>query len=80
MRRRAGDRAQTQPLHCELRYRRADEMLIDKVLYRTQVTATGGRDTPAVSSDDVLDLKLTTPRELDGTSGRGVKRHVGRDS
>jgi lipoyl-dependent peroxiredoxin len=55
-------------------------MLIDKVLYRTQVTATGGRDARRVSSDDVLDLKLTTPRELDGTTGRGVKRHVGRDS
>jgi osmotically inducible protein OsmC len=47
-------------------------MLIDKVLYRTQVTATGGRDTRAVSSDGVLDLKLTTPRELGGANGRGT--------
>ena len=47
-------------------------MLIEKVLYRTQVTATGGRDTRAVSSDGVLDLKLTAPRELGGTHGRGT--------
>jgi Ohr subfamily peroxiredoxin len=47
-------------------------MLIDKALYRTQVTATGGRDTRAVSSDGVLDLKLTTPRELGGANGRGT--------
>jgi lipoyl-dependent peroxiredoxin len=47
-------------------------MLIEKVLYRTQVTATGGRDTRAVSSDGVLDLKLTTPRELGGANGRGT--------
>jgi lipoyl-dependent peroxiredoxin len=46
-------------------------MLLEKVLYRTQVTATGGRDTRAVSSDGVLDLKLTAPRELGGT-GRGT--------
>jgi osmotically inducible protein OsmC len=47
-------------------------MLIEKVLYRTQVTATGGRDTRAVSCDGVLDLKLTTPRELGGANGRGT--------
>ena len=47
-------------------------MLIEKVLYRAQVTATGGRDTRAVSSDGVLDLKLTTPRELGSTHGRGT--------
>src|SRR5258708_12645263 len=51
---------------------RGDDMLIEKVLYRTQVTATGGRDTRAVSSDGVLDLKLTTPRELGGANGRGT--------
>jgi osmotically inducible protein OsmC len=47
-------------------------MLIEKVLYRTQVTATGGRDTRVVSSDGVLDLKLTPPRELGGTHGCGT--------
>jgi organic hydroperoxide reductase OsmC/OhrA len=41
-------------------------MLIEKILYWAQVTATGGRDTRAVSSDGVLDLNLTTPRELGG--------------
>src|ERR1700730_2719668 len=47
-------------------------MLIEKVLYRAQVTATGGRDTRVLSSDGVLDLKLTTPRELGGANGRGT--------
>jgi Ohr subfamily peroxiredoxin len=47
-------------------------MLIDKVLYRAQVTATGGRDTRVLSSDGVLDLKLTTPHELGGANGRGT--------
>jgi osmotically inducible protein OsmC len=47
-------------------------MLIEKVLYRAQVTATGGRDTRVLSCDGVLDLKLTTPRELGGANGRGT--------
>jgi osmotically inducible protein OsmC len=47
-------------------------MLIEKVLYRAQVKATAGRDTRAVSSDGVLDLKVTRPRELGGTNGRGT--------
>jgi lipoyl-dependent peroxiredoxin len=47
-------------------------MLIEKVLYRAQVTATGGRDIRTVSSDGVLDLKLTTPRELGGIDGRAT--------
>jgi lipoyl-dependent peroxiredoxin len=47
-------------------------MLIEKVLYRAQVTATGGRDTRVQSCDGVLDLKLTTPRELGGANGRGT--------
>jgi Ohr subfamily peroxiredoxin len=46
--------------------------LIEEVLYRADVTATGGRDTRVVSSDGVLDLKLTTPRELGGANGRGT--------
>jgi osmotically inducible protein OsmC len=41
-------------------------MLLEKILYWAQVTATGGRDSRAVSSDGVLDLNLTTPRELGG--------------
>jgi Ohr subfamily peroxiredoxin len=47
-------------------------MLIEKVLYRAQVKATAGRDTRAVSSDGVLDLKVTRPRDLGGTDGRGT--------
>src|SRR3984893_5437085 len=47
-------------------------MLIEKVLYRAQVKATAGRDTRAVSSDGVLDLKVTRPRELGGTTSRGT--------
>jgi lipoyl-dependent peroxiredoxin len=47
-------------------------MLIENVLYRAQVTASGGRDTHVLSSDGVLDLKLTTPHELGGANGRGT--------
>jgi lipoyl-dependent peroxiredoxin len=47
-------------------------MVIEKVLYRAQVKATAGRDTRAVSSDGVLDLIVTMPRELGGTNGRGT--------
>jgi Ohr subfamily peroxiredoxin len=36
------------------------------------VKATGGRDGRAVSSDGVLDVRLTTPRELGGAGGRGT--------
>ncbi|HEY4368678.1 MAG TPA: organic hydroperoxide resistance protein [Steroidobacteraceae bacterium] len=47
-------------------------MLIEKILYRTQVKATAGRDIRAVSVDGVMDLKLTMPRELGGTSKCGI--------
>jgi len=47
-------------------------MSIDKVLYTAQATATGGRDGRAVSSDGVLDLQLSTPRELGGSGGSGT--------
>jgi len=47
-------------------------MSIEKVLYRAHSTATGGRDGRAVSSDKVLDVKLTTPRELGGAGGVGT--------
>ena len=46
-------------------------MSIEKVLYRAQATATGGRDGRAVSSDGVLDLALSTPKELGGAGGIG---------
>ncbi|HJU39486.1 MAG TPA: organic hydroperoxide resistance protein [Tahibacter sp.] len=47
-------------------------MSIEKVLYTAHATATGGRDGKAVSSDGVLDVKLTTPRELGGAGGEGT--------
>ncbi|MET0498521.1 MAG: organic hydroperoxide resistance protein [Steroidobacteraceae bacterium] len=47
-------------------------MSIEKILYRAQVKATGGRDGRAVSSDNVLDVKLATPRELGGAGGAGT--------
>jgi len=47
-------------------------MSLEKVLYRAHAKATGGRDGRAVSSDNVLDVKLTTPRELGGAGGNGT--------
>src|SRR6201993_5495690 len=47
-------------------------MTIANVLYRAYAKATGGRDGRAVSSDNVLDLKLTTPKELGGAGGEGA--------
>jgi Ohr subfamily peroxiredoxin len=47
-------------------------MRIEKVLYRAQVTATAGRDTRTVSSDGVLDLTVTMPRDLGGTNERAT--------
>jgi len=47
-------------------------MSIEKVLYRATAKATGGRDGRAVSSDNVLDVKLTTPKELGGAGGAGT--------
>ncbi|MBV8046302.1 MAG: organic hydroperoxide resistance protein [Paludibacterium sp.] len=46
-------------------------MSIEKVLYRTTVATTGGRDGRAVALDGSLDVKLSTPRELGGTGGPG---------
>ena len=47
-------------------------MLLDHVLYQAQVTATGGHEGRAVSSDGVLAVPLTTPRVLGGTGGGGT--------
>jgi osmotically inducible protein OsmC len=44
-------------------------MSIEKVMYRAHAKATGGRDGRAVSSDNVLDVKLTVPREMGGGGG-----------
>lgn len=47
-------------------------MAIDKVLYRANAKASGGREGRAVSSDGVLDVKLTTPKELGGAGLEGT--------
>ncbi|MBX6316866.1 organic hydroperoxide resistance protein [Pigmentiphaga sp.] len=47
-------------------------MSIEKVLYVAHATATGGRDGKAVSSDGVLDVRLSTPKELGGAGGNGT--------
>ena len=47
-------------------------MSIEKVLYRAHAKATGGRDGRALSSDNVLDLKLTVPREMGGAGEVGT--------
>lgn len=47
-------------------------MSIENVLYRAKASARGGRDGRAISSDNVLDIKLTTPKELGGAGGDGT--------
>ena len=47
-------------------------MSLEKVLYSATATATGGRDGRAVSSDNVLNVQLSTPRELGGAGGPGT--------
>ena len=47
-------------------------MSIEKVLYTAHAKTTGGRDGRAVSSDNVLDITLATPRELGGAGGVGT--------
>lgn len=47
-------------------------MSIEKVIYRAHAKATGGREGRAVSSDNVLDVQLTTPLELGGAGNVGT--------
>lgn len=47
-------------------------MAIEKALYTATATATGGRAGTAKSSDGVLDLTLSTPKELGGAGGLGT--------
>ncbi|WP_020654455.1 organic hydroperoxide resistance protein [Massilia niastensis] len=47
-------------------------MAVEKVLYRASAKATGGREGRAISSDGVLDVKLTTPKELGGNGLEGT--------
>ena len=47
-------------------------MTIEKILYTATATATGGREGRASSSDQALDVQLSTPRELGGPGGPGT--------
>ena len=47
-------------------------MSIQTIAYRAYAEATGGRDGRAISSDGVLDVALTTPKELGGAGGQGT--------
>jgi len=47
-------------------------MSIENVVYRAYSEATGGRDGRAISSDGVLDVELSTPKELGGAGGQGT--------
>lgn len=42
------------------------------ILYTASATASGGRDGRAVSSDQALDVALSTPRALGGAGGPGT--------
>jgi len=43
-----------------------------KVLYKTQSTSTGGREGHSKSIDGILDVTLTTPKELGGDGKPGT--------
>lgn len=47
-------------------------MSIENVVYRASAEAFGGREGRAVSSDGILDVSLTTPKELGGAGGQGT--------
>ena len=42
---------------------------VEKVIYKAQATSTGGRDGSTKSSDGLLDVKLSVPREMGGAGG-----------
>ncbi|MDF3037016.1 MAG: OsmC family protein [Paucimonas sp.] len=43
-----------------------------QALYTAEATATGGREGRSTSSDGVLDVKLSVPKELGGSGGDGT--------
>ena len=45
---------------------------LEQVAYTATATAVGGREGGAKSSDGVLDVKLSTPKELGGAGGPGT--------
>ncbi|WP_035981065.1 organic hydroperoxide resistance protein [Bradyrhizobium sp. STM 3843] len=44
----------------------------EKILYETEVTATGGRDGKAVSDDGLLSVSLSLPKSLGGSGDVGT--------
>ena len=44
----------------------------EKILYTAHATSTGGREGTSKSSDGVLELNLTLPKELGGNGARGT--------
>ena len=42
---------------------------VEKVVYQAHATSTGGRDGATRSSDGLLDVKLSVPREMGGPGG-----------
>src|SRR6266436_792527 len=48
------------------------EMKPEKILYEAEVTATGGRDGKASSSDGLLSVSLSLPKEMGGPGGQGT--------
>ncbi|RXH18944.1 organic hydroperoxide resistance protein [Bradyrhizobium guangzhouense] len=47
-------------------------MTPEKILYETEVTATGGRDGKAASTDGLLSVSLSVPKSLGGPGGEGT--------
>lgn len=47
-------------------------MRIENSLYTAHATATGGREGRAATPDNVLDVQLSTPKELGGAGGPGT--------
>lgn len=47
-------------------------MALEKVVYRSKVTSTGGRDGASKSEDGKLTLKLSVPQEMGGAGGEGT--------
>ena len=47
-------------------------MTLEKILYTAHATSTGGREGSSKSSDGVLDVTLTTPKEMGGNGATGT--------
>lgn len=47
-------------------------MTPEKILYETEVTATGGRDGKAASADGLLSVSLSVPKSMGGPGGDGT--------